>query len=31
MAREQNEEIRVPQLPQEEPSALARILNKYKR
>lgn len=31
MAKEQNEEIRVPQLPQEEPSALARILNKYKR
>ena len=31
MAREQNEEIRVPQLPQEEPSALARILKNYKR
>ena len=31
MAKEQNEEIRVPQLPQEETSALARILSKYKK
>ena len=31
MAKEQNEAVRVPQLPQEEPSALARILTKYKR
>lgn len=31
MAREQDEEVRVPNVPQEETSALARILNKYKK